>query len=49
MQKQRIPILTTSALGFIAICIVMIGAWDMHLLKTLLAHFDQDARKVATL
>lgn len=29
MRKQRIPIMTTSAFGFIAICIVVIRAWDI--------------------
>ena len=29
MRKQHIPILTASALGFIAICIIVIGAWDI--------------------
>jgi subtilisin family serine protease len=29
VRKQRIPIMTTSALGFIAICIVVIGAWGI--------------------
>src|SRR5215510_14991387 len=29
MRRQHIPILTTSAFGFIAICIVVIGAWGI--------------------
>jgi hypothetical protein len=29
VRKQRIPIMTTSALGFIAMCITVIGAWDL--------------------
>jgi subtilisin len=29
VRKQRIPILTTSALSLIAICIIVIGIWDI--------------------
>jgi hypothetical protein len=29
VRKQRIPIMTALAFGFIAICIVVIGAWDI--------------------
>ncbi len=29
MRKQRIPIMTASAFGFIVTCIVVIGAWDI--------------------
>ena len=29
MRRQRILILTASALGFIAVCIAVIGAWDL--------------------
>jgi subtilisin len=29
VRKQRIPILTASAFGFLAICIVVIGAWGI--------------------
>ena len=29
MKKQRIPTLTASALGFMAVCIVVIGAWGI--------------------
>jgi hypothetical protein len=29
VRKQRIPIMTASAFGFIATCIVVIGAWDI--------------------
>ena len=29
MRKQRIPIMTASAFGFIATCIVVIGVWDI--------------------
>jgi hypothetical protein len=29
VRKQRFPILTALALGFIAICVAVIGAWDI--------------------
>jgi hypothetical protein len=29
VRRQRIPILTVSALGFVAICVIVIGAWDI--------------------
>jgi subtilisin len=29
VKKQHIPTLTTSALGFIAICVIVAGVWDM--------------------